>query len=382
MKNTNNAIYSMLDNEHIKYVINGVNIFEGIIEDINNNTHLYYHTLMHVIDLYYKTISEDYTNSPFYSNLEEDALKRIIFITCLFHDIVYNIKPEDAKYNEVRSANRFKIWADWVNTDICENYLTPAQIRFIADCILGTVVDLNRPIDDVKKTYKNVPLIKCDRVGLIYDIKNGNMSHFDMICKEFAIYDKAEIIENHLKVCKYLCDTFDYDFDNEPAAKKYVELINSKMPVNVGIYCGSFKPFHIGHLNIVEQAERIFDQVIIAKGINADKRLDKKNIKRCNQISPNFELSKVLNGRCVVDYLGSIFDLYEKYSSNYKVTFIKGFRNNRDIDYDMNQVRIIQDYIPGAKFVFIPCNSKFEHISSSAIDELYNLHQNITNYLP
>lgn len=377
MKNTNDAIYSLLNMEHIQYVINGVNIFEGIIEDINNNTHLYYHTMMHVIDLYYKTIAEDHSNSPFYANLSNNTFKTIIFITCLFHDIVYNIKPEDAKYNEIRSANRFKIWAEWVNTKVCENYMNETQIKFIENCILATIVDINQPIEDVKKTYQNVPLIKCDRIGLIEDIKNGNLAHFNMICKEFSIYDKADIIENHLKVCRYLCRTFDYDFDNEPAAKKYIELISSEMPVNVGIYCGSFNPFHIGHLNIVEQAERIFDQVIIAKGINSEK----KHIKRSNEITLNFELSKVLDGRCVVNYLGSIFDLYEKYNAKYKVTFIRGFRNNRDIDYDMNQVRIIQDYIP-ARFIFIPCNSEFEHISSSAIKELNTLEQDIQKYLP
>jgi hypothetical protein len=37
---------------------------------------------------------------------------------------------------------------------------------------------------------------------------------------------------------------------------------------NIGIFPASFNPAHIGHLNILEKAEKIFDKVIIARGIN------------------------------------------------------------------------------------------------------------------
>ena len=36
----------------------------------------------------------------------------------------------------------------------------------------------------------------------------------------------------------------------------------------VGVYAGTFNPFHIGHLSILEKAELMFDKVIVAVGIN------------------------------------------------------------------------------------------------------------------
>ena len=47
----------------------------------------------------------------------------------------------------------------------------------------------------------------------------------------------------------------------------------------IAIYPGSFNPFHIGHLNILEKSERIFGKgnVIIAMGLNIEKVVDEDN---------------------------------------------------------------------------------------------------------
>ena len=37
------------------------------------------------------------------------------------------------------------------------------------------------------------------------------------------------------------------------------------------IYPGTFDPIHMGHIDIVERASRIFDEVIIAIAVNIDK---------------------------------------------------------------------------------------------------------------
>ena len=52
-------------------------------------------------------------------------------------------------------------------------------------------------------------------------------------------------------------------------------MLNKKL----GVYAGSFQPFHLGHLNILEKAEQIFDQVIIARGINPSK-ISQSNIQQ------------------------------------------------------------------------------------------------------
>ena len=44
-------------------------------------------------------------------------------------------------------------------------------------------------------------------------------------------------------------------------------------PKKIGVYAGSFNPYHIGHEDIYNQASKVFDEVILAQGINSSKNV-------------------------------------------------------------------------------------------------------------
>ena len=67
----------------------------------------------------------------------------------------------------------------------------------------------------------------------------------------------------------------------------------------LALICGSFNPFTIGHLNIVEKSEKIFGEgnVIIAIGINPEKTGQEgieKALKRAEYISSKIKRKKEL----------------------------------------------------------------------------------------
>lgn len=124
--------------------------------------------------------------------------------------------------------------------------------------------------------------------------------------------------------------------------------------MKVGIYPGSFNPFHQGHLNILEKAEKIFDKVILARGINPEKK---------NHIMP---LPHSINNRTWMNYDGLLTDFIKGLPYD-NITVIRGLRNNVDLQYELNQYRYFQDLMPEIQLISIFCDKEYEHISSSGI---------------
>lgn len=133
----------------------------------------------------------------------------------------------------------------------------------------------------------------------------------------------------------------------------------------IAIYPGSFNPFTIGHLNILEKAEAIFGKgnVIIAIGENPakDKNPQTQTFYRVKTLQNN------LPSKVVEKYKGFLTDyVWEKEQAGFDVTIIRGLRNGADLDYEVNQLRFMEEMKPDVKVMFLVCDKKYEHVSSSA----------------
>jgi pantetheine-phosphate adenylyltransferase len=124
--------------------------------------------------------------------------------------------------------------------------------------------------------------------------------------------------------------------------------------MKVGVYPGSFSPWHKGHLNILEKAEKIFDKVILARGVNPEKK---------NLIMP---LPNSIANRAWMNYDGLLTDFIKNLPYD-NITVIRGLRNNVDLQYELNQYRYLQDLMPDIQLISIFCDKEYEHISSSGI---------------
>ena len=143
----------------------------------------------------------------------------------------------------------------------------------------------------------------------------------------------------------------------------------------LGIYAGSFNPFHNGHYNIYSKARNLFDEVLIAVGINPDKDTASQQQISVNDICDRIPHVLVENFTCMLHEL-----IIEKEQAC-DVTLVRGLRNGYDLDYEMNQYRFLQEFKFDIKVVYIPCDKEFEHISSTALRGMQNF-CSIENFLP
>jgi len=130
----------------------------------------------------------------------------------------------------------------------------------------------------------------------------------------------------------------------------------------LGLYAGSFDPFHVGHLDIVNQALQVFDHVLVAKGVNPEK---------ANQIASRYPLPvKFLEdslGVKTTSYDTLLIDMIKQQEEQYNVTLVRGLRNGADLDYEQNIVAFLRGMYPRIKILAFYCDPKFRHISSSAL---------------
>jgi len=138
--------------------------------------------------------------------------------------------------------------------------------------------------------------------------------------------------------------------------------------MRIGIYAGSFNPFHLGHYDVLVQAENLFDKVIIAVGNNPE-----KNYQHREEIP-----SVITNNTEVLNYSKLLTEFMDELRLNNPkntYTLIRGLRNGHDLEYEQNQLVFMKGLSSNLNVVFFICNPKHQHISSSALRALRQFSQ-------
>lgn len=130
------------------------------------------------------------------------------------------------------------------------------------------------------------------------------------------------------------------------------------------LFPGSFDPFTLGHKIVVDQALEMFDKIVVAVGINNDKRgllTPENRVKLIRDIyagDPRVE---------VHTYSG----LTGEYCREMGIKIIlRGLRNSTDFEYERNISQINQSLFPEINTIVLFTPPKYVAISSSSIREL------------
>lgn len=142
------------------------------------------------------------------------------------------------------------------------------------------------------------------------------------------------------------------------------------------VFAGTFDPITKGHEDIINTCLAIFDEVVIAVGVNAGKTpLFSKN-ERLQLISSVFKDEKRVK---VETFDGLLVDYMKK--NGYEIS-ARGVRNADDYKYENEMCVYNTDMYPELKTLFIPASKELSFISSTALRSLYKAGGDISIYLP
>ena len=143
------------------------------------------------------------------------------------------------------------------------------------------------------------------------------------------------------------------------------------------LYPGSFDPMTKGHMNIVEQASDLFDEVIIAVMPNSLKKSELFTLEE--RIELIKELYKENNNVKVISANGAAVDVA---LLNDCKAIIIGLRSLSDYDYEI-QLQQINKEISNNKVntICLFADKDYQFVSSSMVKEIFNLDKDISKYV-
>ena len=138
---------------------------------------------------------------------------------------------------------------------------------------------------------------------------------------------------------------------------------------------GSFDPITFGHLDIIERASKLFDEVVIAVLVNktkttlfsVDERIEM--IKEVTTKHPNVKVDS---------WSGLLVDYCKK---NDISMIVKGLRAVTDFDYEL-QMSQVNLQLKGIETIFMSTSPEHSFISSSLVKEVASYGGDVSNYVP
>jgi len=144
----------------------------------------------------------------------------------------------------------------------------------------------------------------------------------------------------------------------------------------IAVYAGSFDPATLGHLDLIERASALFENVIVAIGVHptkhplfsADERV--ALLKEITQHLPNV----------TVDRFDGLLIHYctQKGAS----LIVRGLRVTTDFEYELQIAHANADLAPEVDTVFLPTRTRHGFVSASLVREIASHGGDVTRYAP
>ena len=138
---------------------------------------------------------------------------------------------------------------------------------------------------------------------------------------------------------------------------------------------GSFDPVTNGHTDIIGRASTLFDEVVVAVGVNASK----------NRLFSPQERIEMLTEACagyanvrIDSFDGLLTDFCRDHGVD---AIVKGLRAVSDFDYEL-QMAQMNSSLSGIETVFVPTSPEYSFLASSLVKEVARFGGDVSGLVP
>lgn len=133
--------------------------------------------------------------------------------------------------------------------------------------------------------------------------------------------------------------------------------------MKIAVFPGSYDPITLGHVDIIERALPLFDKIILAIGVNADKKYMFPLVDRVKFLEETFEAEPKIE---VMTYKGLTVDFCKVENAKF---ILRGLRNVIDLEFEKT-IGQTNYKMAGIETVFLIASSGKEHISSTVVRDV------------
>jgi pantetheine-phosphate adenylyltransferase len=141
------------------------------------------------------------------------------------------------------------------------------------------------------------------------------------------------------------------------------------------IFPGSFDPLTLGHYDIIKRGVTLFDEIIVAIGINADKKYMFSLEERIKFIEATFADEPRIK---VMSYKGLTVDFCKEIGIEF---ILRGLRNPADFEFEKAIAHTNRDLAP-IETVFLLTSAQTSYIASSIVRDVIRNNGDYTKLVP
>jgi len=144
----------------------------------------------------------------------------------------------------------------------------------------------------------------------------------------------------------------------------------------IAIYPGSFDPITNGHIDLIQRACKLFDEVLIAITQNANKKSLLSIDQRIEAVEAS--ITSISNTR-VLGFNSLLVDFAKNHNAQ---IIIRGLRAVSDFEYEFQLSGMNKRLNPRIETLFMTPSEEFANISSSLVREIFSLGGDISAFVP